>query len=242
VRGPAITLEHVSLALGNTQILTDVNLQVASGEIHCLIGPNGGGKTSLVRSVLGQMPHAGHIAVAWQDGTTIGYVPQALDFDKTLPVTVDDFMALVCERRRPAFIGASKAKRALAGAALERVGLGVERNRKLGDLSGGERQRVLFAQALLPPPALLVLDEPMTSMDEVGGQRFAALIQTLAREGVTVLWIAHDLAQVRAMATTVTCINRTVLFSGPPAQVLAGFDAEVLFSRVAASPALQAAS
>ena len=76
---------------------------------------------------------------------------------------------------------------------------------------------MLFAQALLPPPALLVLDEPMTSMDEVGADRFAALIRELAAEGVTVLWIAHDLAQVRAMADAVTCVNRTVLFSGEPA-------------------------
>jgi zinc transport system ATP-binding protein len=229
VRGPAITFDHVNLALGATPILDGVSFNVAPGEIHCLIGPNGGGKTSLIRSLLGQMPHAGQISIAWGDAQTIGYVPQALDFDKTLPVTVDNFMALVCEPRRPAFFGMSRAKRPLATAALERVGLDGKRNRKLGSLSGGERQRVLFAQALIPLPALLVLDEPMTSMDEPGAERFAELIEELARDGTTVLWIAHDLDQVRAMADTVTCINRRVLFSGRPADVLAGFDVAELF-------------
>ncbi len=238
MRGPAIRFEHVSLALGGAQILRDVNFSVAPGEIHCVIGPNGGGKTSLIRSLLGQMPHTGNIKIEWGapggDSRTIGYVPQALDFDKTLPVTVDDFMAVVCQKYRPAFIGLSRANRPRANDALARVGLVAKNNRKLGSLSGGERQRVLFAQALLPPPALLVLDEPMTSMDEVGAELFVKVIQDLAAEGVTVIWIAHDLAQVRALAAKVTCINRTVLFSGPPGEVLANLSADVLFSQLLA--------
>jgi zinc transport system ATP-binding protein len=245
MRGPSIRFEHVGLALGGSQILSDVDFAVAPGEIHCVIGPNGGGKTSLIRSLLGQMPHTGKIAVGWGDNRTVGYVPQALDFDKTLPVTVDDFMAMVCQKRRPAFMGLSKANRPRAAAALERVGLVGKNKRKLGSLSGGERQRVLFAQALIPEPALLVLDEPMTSMDEVGAERFVELIQQLSRDGVTVVWIAHDLAQVRALAANVTCINRTVLFTGPPRQVLANFDAEVLFTQVlqvAAEPGARGAA
>jgi zinc transport system ATP-binding protein len=232
MHGPSIRFEHVGLALGGAQILHDVNFTVTSGEIHCVIGPNGGGKTSLIRCLLGQMPHTGTIAVSWADNRTIGYVPQALDFDKTLPVTVDDFMAMVCQKRRPAFIGLGKANRPRADSALERVGFVGKRKRKLGSLSGGERQRLLFAQALIPDPAMVVLDEPMTSLDEVGAERFVRLIQDLSAAGVTVIWIAHDLALVRALATTVTCINRTALFSGPPREVLADFDAEVLFSQV----------
>jgi zinc transport system ATP-binding protein len=245
MRGPSIRFEHVGLALGGAQILRDVDFSVAAGEIHCLIGPNGGGKTSLIRSLLGQMPHTGTISVSWGDDRTIGYVPQGLDFDKTLPVTVDDFMAVVCQKHRPAFIGLSRKNRPRAQAALGRVGLLDKNKRKLGSLSGGERQRVLFAQALIPEPALLVLDEPMTSMDEVGADRFVELIKQLSSEGVTVIWIAHDLAQVRALAANVTCINRTVLFSGPPSKVLANFDAEVLFTQVlqvAAEPPKAAAA
>lgn len=242
MRGPAIRFEQVGLALGGATILENVSFAVAPGRIHCLIGPNGGGKTSLVRSLLGQMPHTGRIAIEWGDDRTIGYVPQALDFDRTLPITVADFMALVTEKRRPAFLGASRRKAAEAAQALERVGLVGKLGRKLGSLSGGERQRVLFAQALLPPPALLVLDEPMTAMDEVGEQRFTAIIRELAAEGTTVLWIAHDLAQVRKLADEVTCLDRTVLFGGPPAEALADLDAATLFGRRARPPAEALAS
>ena len=111
------------------------------------------------------------------------------------------------------------------------MGLTEKRKTKLGSLSGGERQRVLFAQALIPEPALVVLDEPMTSMDEVGAERFAGIIRELADEGVTVVWIAHDLTQVTEMAAGVSCINGTLLFDGPPKDVLVGHEAEALFSR-----------
>jgi zinc transport system ATP-binding protein len=229
-RGPSIRFDRVSLTLGGTRILGDVSFAVAPGDIHCLIGPNGGGKTSLVRALLGQMPHDGRIEIAWNGVATIGYVPQALDFDKPRPVTVADFMTIVCEKRRPAFFRPRKARRAAADAALERVGLVGKRGRKLGSLSGGERQRVLFAQALTPPPALLVLDEPMTSMDETGAARFATLITELAADGVTILWIAHNLAQVRAMATAVTCLDRVVLRHGRPDEVFSSLDAAQLFA------------
>ena len=228
--GPSITFSGVGLELAGARILHDVDFAVAAGSVHCIIGPNGGGKTSLIRCLLGQMPHTGTISIEWRgDVRTIGYVPQLLDFDRTLPVTVENFMALVCERRRPAFVGLSRKRRAEAAEALARVGLRDKRRTKLGSLSGGERQRVLFAQALLPAPALLVLDEPMTSMDEVGEALFLDVIRELAADGVTVVWIAHDLAQVRSMADAVTCINRTVLFSGPPETVLGDGRAEVLF-------------
>jgi zinc transport system ATP-binding protein len=103
---------------------------------------------------------------------------------------------------------------------LERVGLAGKGARKLGDLSGGERQRLLLAQALLPQPALLVLDEPLTAMDEAGMRLFENLVLAIADEGVTVIWIAHDLPQVHRMADRVTCLNRTVRFQGPPEEVL----------------------
>jgi len=231
VSGPSITFREVGLELPGTRILHDVDFAVEAGSVHCIIGPNGGGKTSLIRCLLGQMPHTGTISIEWRGGaTTIGYVPQLLDFDRTLPVTVEDFMALVCERRRPAFVGLSRKRRAEAAEALARVGLRGKRRTKLGSLSGGERQRVLFAQALLPAPALLVLDEPMTSMDEVGEALFLDVIRELAADGVTIVWVAHDLAQVRATADAVTCISRTVLFSGPPDAVLGDGRAEVLFT------------
>src|SRR5688572_16194863 len=167
MQGPSIEFAGVNLALGNTRILEDVSFTVRAGTIHCVVGANGGGKTSLVRSLLGQMPHSGRISIQWQQGKVIGYVPQALDFDKSLPVTVLDFMAMTGQRR-PAFLGLARSRRARVEAVLERFGVRDKLKSRLGSLSGGERQRVLFAQAMIPEPALLVLDEPATALDPSG--------------------------------------------------------------------------
>lgn len=228
VQGPAIGFEHVSLELGNTRILSDVSFSIDAGAIHCIIGANGGGKTSLIRSLLGQMPHTGRIAIHWHDNRTIGYVPQSLDFDKTLPVTVRDFMAMTCQRR-PVFLGVARSRRTLIDAALDRVGLGGKSRYKLGSLSGGERQRVLFAQALIPTPALLVLDEPMTGLDVSGKDILEQAVVDFAASGGTVIWINHDIVQVNEVADALTYIDRTVVLDGAPREVLAGGKAAQLF-------------
>jgi zinc transport system ATP-binding protein len=220
MRGPGVRFANVGLSLGGTAILEGVTFDIQPGEIHCIVGPNGGGKTSLVRSLLGEMPVSGEIAIAWNGGShTIGYVPQALDLDRTLPVTVNDFLAMI-RQRRPAFFGLAARHRQEVAGMLDRVGLAGKGARKLGDLSGGERQRLLLAQALMPQPALLVLDEPLTAMDEAGMRLFEDIVLAVADEGVTVVWIAHDLPQVRRMADRVTCLNRTVRFHGAPDEVL----------------------
>ena len=230
-RGPSIECIDLGLELGGVQILHDINLNLEAGKVHCIIGPNGGGKTCFIRSLLGQMPHSGTVETISleEDEPVVGYLPQLLDFDKTLPVTVSDFMAIVCNGLRPAFAGLGKKPKQLIKAALERVGFAGNVKTRLGSLSGGERQRVLFAQTLIPEPALLVLDEPMNNMDLAGEKRYLELIQELVAEGVTILWIAHDLNQVKQYADTVTCINRTVVFHGPPAECLAQLESGELF-------------
>lgn len=122
MRGPSIEFDRVGLALGNTTILEEVSFGIRAGTIHCIVGANGGGKTSLVRSLVGQMPHTGRIAIEWGEGRVIGYVPQTLDFDKSLPITVSDFMAMTCQRR-PVFLGVSRSRRAMIEGALDRMGL-----------------------------------------------------------------------------------------------------------------------
>jgi zinc transport system ATP-binding protein len=230
--GPSIEIRGVHLALGNTTILEDVSFTVAAGTIHCIVGSNGGGKTSLVRSLLGQMPHSGRIAIHWQGEPVIGYVPQALDFDKTLPLTVLDFMAMTSQRR-PVFLGVSAARRKVIEAALLRFGVRDRMHARLGSLSGGERQRVLFAQAMIPAPGLLVLDEPMTGLDLAGKAIMEGAIRDFAAAGGTVLWINHDIVQVGEMADAMTYINQRVLLDGPPREVLAGGVAAQLFPSLA---------
>lgn len=220
-KGPRLKFRQVNLSLGGNSILDGVTFSVEPGSLHCIIGPNGGGKTSLLRSILGQMPHEGSIHIEWSGPRSIGYVPQRLDMDPTLPISVTDFVALSCQRR-PAFMGMGKGLKASAGAVLEKLGLHGKEARLVGQLSGGERQRLLFAQALLPQPALLILDEPLSSVDRNGAALIQSEVMRLHGEGVTVLWVHHDLRLVREVATEVTCIHRTMRFTGSPAKVLEG--------------------
>lgn len=228
--GPEIRLESVGLTLGRTEILRDVSLRVVAGSVHALVGPNGGGKSSLVRTLLGQMPHRGRLSITWpgQPGT-IGYVPQALEFDRGLPMTVEDFMRATTQRR-PAFLGRARGQMATVDAALDRVDMGDKRLRRMGALSGGERQRVLLAQSLIPQPGLLVLDEPMAALDEAGIAVFEHLLADWRRDGVTVLWIEHDIDAVARLADRVSGLNRSLLFDGAPLEMLAPERLLALFS------------
>lgn len=228
MQGPSIQFAGVNLTLGNTRILEDVSFSIRAGTIHCIVGANGGGKTSLVRSLVGQMPHTGSISIAWQEGRTTGYVPQQLDFDRSLPITVLDFMAMTCQRR-PVFLGVPRTRRKSIEDVLARMGLEGKLKSKLGSLSGGERQRVLFAQAMIPEPALLVLDEPMTGLDLAGKEILEGAIRDFARAGGTVVWINHDIVQVNEIADALTYINRRVLLDGAPRDVLVSGAAAQLF-------------
>lgn len=228
--GPAIDFAGIDLSLGGSRILDGVRLRVEAGSVHALVGPNGGGKSSLVKTLLGQMPHRGELRLEWPGAPgCIGYVPQALEFDRGLPLTVDDFMAAMCQRR-PAFLGLSRSRRPAIDAALERVGMLAKRGRRMGALSGGERQRVLLAQGLVPPPQLLVLDEPMSALDEGGIQVFERLLLDWRQAGVTVLWIEHDLEAVGRLADRVSGLNRHLLFDGPAASSLTPERLLTLFS------------
>ncbi|MFL1494192.1 metal ABC transporter ATP-binding protein [Pseudomonas antarctica] len=235
--GPTLDFDKVSLTLGRTLILDGVSFQVQPGSIHALVGPNGGGKSSLIKTLLGQTPHQGQLRLQWPTTPgTVGYVPQALEFDRGLPMTVDDFMAAMCQRR-PAFLGLSKHYAAAIGEALERVGMQDKRKRRMGALSGGERQRVLLAQGLIPAPHLLVLDEPMSALDEAGIQVFERLLNDWRMAGITVLWIEHDLEAVGRLADRVTGLNRRVLFDATPKEALIPDRLLTLFSTHPRSPA-----
>ena len=215
--GPGVEFDQVSLTLGRTPILDHVSFSIRPGSVHALVGPNGGGKSSLIKTLLGQMPHQGRLCLNWPgEPGLIGYVPQALEFDRGLPMTVDDFMAAMCQRR-PAFMGLSRKVAPAIGEALERVGMQDKRKRRMGALSGGERQRVL-------------LDEPMSALDEAGAQVFERLLTDWRQAGVTVVWIEHDLAAVKRLAERVTGLNRQVLFDGAPEQTLSPERLLTLFS------------
>ena len=203
-----LSLTQVSLRLNATDVLEGVNLSVKRGEIVTLIGPNGAGKTSLVRIVLGLLKASG--GKVWRRSRLrIGYMPQKLQIDPSLPLTVLRFLLLVPGTRRPA-----------VEAALAEVGAAHLLARPLQQVSGGELQRILLARALLRKPDLLVLDEPVQGVDVNGQIELYQLITRLRdRYGCGVLMVSHDLHLVMATTNTVVCLNRHVCCSGHPEQV-----------------------
>ncbi|MCL2844635.1 MAG: metal ABC transporter ATP-binding protein [Chitinivibrionia bacterium] len=219
-KGVNITVENLYVAFGKNEVLKNINFRANAGEIHCIIGPNGGGKTTFIRSLLGHTHHSGKITFEWLDKKgVIGYVPQIINIDKTLPINVLDFIAL-CIQKRPAFLGIDKKFKKQVDEILENLDMKSKAKYLFSELSGGERQRVLFAQALIPTPQLLILDEPMNSIDKSGAEAFSRIIGDLKNSGATIIWIHHDLSQVQKTADKVTCINRSVVFSGDPKSVM----------------------
>jgi zinc transport system ATP-binding protein len=221
VSGPPL-LEAVDVAVRRDSkvLLERVSLEVAAGTVHLLVGPNGAGKSTLFSALLGMTEFSGTIRFNFRGNGRIGYVPQRFAVDRTLPLTVAEFLALP-RRRWPVCLGLSRAARRQAEALLATVGLAGYSERQLGALSGGELQRVLLANAMEPVPELLLLDEPATGLDETAVKSFEAMLLEARRaSGATVLMVSHDLAQARRIADRVTILNRTVLRSGPPEAVL----------------------
>ncbi|CAH1537796.1 metal ABC transporter ATP-binding protein [Vibrio rotiferianus] len=237
--GPSISLDGVSLKYGDNLILQGIQTQFEAGQCHVIMGPNGGGKTSLLRSVLGLTPFTGDISVHWPDpkqtqqAGQIGYVPQKAMFEASLPLTVMDFV-LLNQTRVPLFWRRKSKQTQQALAQLERVGMAARSDRRMGQLSGGEQQRVLFAQALLDDPSLLVLDEPTTGMDEQGVRYLEGLIHEVVAEGKTVLAVHHDVTAVRRLDAQVHVVNRQIVASGHHSEVLSPERIESLFKHYTA--------
>lgn len=226
---PLLALENVSLALGGAAVLSQVSLAVAPGRIVTIVGPNGAGKSTLVKVALGLVvPDSGNVRRTAD--LCIGYVPQSLSIEPTLPLSVRRFLAMAAP-------GTTLAEQE---AALARVGAGHVLQRQVARLSGGELQRVMLARALLRKPRLLVLDEPVGGVDMAGQAEIYDLIAALARDdGAGVLMVSHDLHVVMAATDEVVCLNRHVCCAGHPEAVSRHPEYLALFgARVAASLAV----
>ena len=220
----------VDVAFGGRQVLAGVELAVHEGEIVTLIGPNGAGKSTLVRVVLGLLrPLRGSVFL--RAGTRIGYMPQHVAIDRTLPLTVRRFVSL-----------SGAPARATLLAALDEVGAARVIDSPVQDISGGEFRRVLLARALLREPDLLVLDEPVQGVDVTGQAELFELISEIRRRrGCGVLMVSHDLHLVMAATDQVVCLNSHVCCTGHPEAVSRHPAYLALFGpRVAAELALYA--
>ena len=205
-----IEARGVGFATRRRVILEEVDLAVARGEIVTLIGLNGAGKSTLVRILLG-LEHATSGTTWARPGLKVGYTPQHLEFDRTLPLDVRGFLRLAGRFTDAELLEALTLVRAEGCYGSE-----------VGTLSGGELHRVMLARALLRQPDLLVLDEPLAGVDVAGEAELYELISTIRdKTGAGVLLVSHDIHVVMAQADRVICLNRRVLCSGAPRSVAA---------------------
>ncbi|MGI5832494.1 MAG: metal ABC transporter ATP-binding protein [Thermoguttaceae bacterium] len=208
-------------------VLEDVNLTIVAGEFASIIGPNGGGKTTLVRLMLGLLtPQRGSVTLFGgnpaETRLRVGYVPQQVHSDRLFPISVLDVVLTgrigaateekesVADRLGRAFFRYTRADTTAAREALEQMGLVDLEKRAFGDLSGGERQRVLIARAIAARPELLILDEPTNNMDPRGADILYQLLEEQNRQ-TTILIVSHDLGVVSRYVRSVICINRRVV-------------------------------
>lgn len=217
-------IEDFGVQFGTEEIFAQVNMHLHCGQLTVVIGPNGGGKSTLLRAILGEIPHAGRLRYVDAKGAhtghpVIGYVPQYLHFDVSAPTTVMDlFMA--CLSKRPVWLFSSRSLWPRVERSLKRVRAVHLADRRLGALSGGELQRVLLALALDPLPDLLLLDEPVSGVDHNGLEIFYDILTTLRKEeDMAVILVSHDLSLAARYADQVILMNRGILASGTPMEV-----------------------
>jgi len=209
----AIELDDVSLCFGDHPVLEHVSLRIRRGEVVSILGPNGGGKTTLLRVILGLLqPDTGSVRVLGQPPRAVrgrvGYVPQASAFDLDFPICVGE-VALMGRRRGRLFGRYDAADRAAARTALERVEMGGLAERPIGALSGGQLQRVLIARALAQEPELLLLDEPTASLDEHVSRSVWELFEPLSGD-MTIVVVSHDIGAISKYIERVACLNHTL--------------------------------
>jgi len=216
----AIELDNVTIRRDGRAVVEAVTLAVGAGTIHVLIGPNGAGKSTLLAALLGQIAFTGTIAQHFKRDAVVGYVPQSFVADRTLPITVGEFLALA-RQKWPVCLGVRPHARARIGELLAKVGLPGFERRRLGELSGGELRRVLIANALDPVPELLLCDEPATGLDPAAVLQLDALLTELRdQHRTTIVMVSHDRQQVRRIANRVTLLDVTVRDTGQTDKVL----------------------
>ncbi|MDQ1457370.1 MAG: zinc/manganese transport system ATP-binding protein [Actinomycetota bacterium] len=232
--GPAVFFRDATVRLGHRTIWSDVTLSVAAGEFVAVLGPNGVGKSTLVKAALGLVPLSSGTATVLgrapgDAGHEIGYLPQRRSFDPGLRVRGIDVVRLGADGDRwgtplpgaARFFGSRRREQARIAEVIELVGASDYARRPIGEVSGGEQQRLLIAQALVRHPQLLLLDEPLDSLDLPNQAAVAALVEEACRaEGVTVMIVAHDVNPILPYLDRVVYLGQGGAVSGPVARVI----------------------
>jgi len=213
---PAVSVNNLTVQYGDSRILDGLTFDIVEGSITAIIGPNGSGKTTLLKALLGLISYRGDIKVFGQATKNvrheIGYVPQRFTFDKSFPITVNEFMTLASDK---------KYFKKDIQFQLKEVGMWSAKDQLIGSLSGGQLQRVLIANALLNGPKIVFLDEAASGIDIKGERSFFELIKHLNEDHqVTIVFVSHEVDIVHRYATQVLCLNKKMICMGKPAEVL----------------------
>ncbi|MBR4493344.1 MAG: metal ABC transporter ATP-binding protein [Saccharofermentans sp.] len=220
-----IKINDLSVSFGDEKVLDDVSLHMHCGELTVIIGQNGAGKSTLLRAILGQIPHEGNIE--FKETKTgnisnvmkIGYVPQTLNIERELPMTVYDLFASFISKY-PVWLPKSRKLYAKIKEQLKLFSVEDCIDKQVGKLSGGQLQRVMLSIAVTPMPDLLILDEPVSGIDENGVRDFYRLVDEMKhKHDLAVLLVSHDLELVRKYADKVVLLDNTILCQGTPSEV-----------------------
>ena len=222
----ALKLDRAAVRIGGGLVWSDVDLEVEQGEFVAILGPNGAGKSTLLKALLGLVPLShgsvlvfGHPVRRGNDD--VGYLPQRRRFDPDLRIRATDLVRLGLDGGRWGVPLPSAAKRRRVAQMIELVGATGYQDRAIGDLSGGEQQRVLIAQALVSGARMLMLDEPLESLDLSNQQAISELIRGICeRQGVTVLLVAHDVNPILPFIDRVVYVAGGHVLSGQPRDVI----------------------
>ena len=228
---PLLEIDHITSGYENGQVLQDVSVKISSGQFVAVVGPNGGGKTTLLRTILGAIrPTMGKVALRGQPITEgslgkIGFVPQLETIDWNFPITVEEVILMGLYRKNHWLRRVSREDRARLHEMMERLNLAGLGKRHIRELSGGQQQAAFLGRALLGEPDLILLDEPAAGLDIRSRDNVIHFLHEINHQGVAIILTAHDLNWVAAHLPWVICLNRRVIAEGPPPQV---FNSEVL--------------
>jgi zinc transport system ATP-binding protein len=217
-RREVISVRHLWAAYDHQPVLEDINLSVKALDFIGIVGPNGGGKTTLFKVILGLLqPMRGEVRImgepAEEGRQHVGYVPQLADFDTDFPVRVWDVAQMGRLAQRGLLQRYTEEDEEIVADALRRVDMLDQRDRPLGDLSGGQRQRVIIARALATEPSILLLDEPLASVDPLVSSHIYDLLERL-NQTITIMLASHDVGAISSHVKTVGCLNRRLFYHG----------------------------
>lgn len=208
-----VSLKNVTVKYGSYTAIESANLEIFEGDFIGIIGPNGGGKTTLIKTILGSVPYSGEITLSPtlfdNSRRLIGYLPQQTTFDRQFPISVIEVVLSGLQSQKGFSRRYKTAERNKALQLLDNMGINSIADRQIGEISGGQMQRVLLCRAIIAEPKLLILDEPTNFVDK----RFESELYDILRElnkQMTIVMVSHDVHNISSAVKSIVCVNRTI--------------------------------